>query len=82
MLVISYLGNTYTFTKKDTTESEIMFRERCWWIVKNLVRRPGEIKMIIALSHVWVAIKYFGATYESHIMKTLETYEDVYITNN
>lgn len=80
MLVISYLGNTYTFPRKNNTEAETdaMFRDRCWWIVKNIAKGDKDKKTIIALSHVWVSIKYYGATYDDSIIDVLKTCEDVY----
>lgn len=80
MLVITYLGNTYTFTRNNNTEAEtdIMFRDRCWWIVKNFAKGDKDMKTIVALSHVWVSIKYFGTTYDDITTDTLMTCEDVY----
>jgi hypothetical protein len=82
MLVITYLGKTYIFTRKDTTtelETDTMFRERCWWIVKNIVKDSMDKKTIIALSHIWVSIKYYGAIYDDKTTDKLKTCEDVYI---
>lgn len=86
MLVITYLGNTYVFKKPDDNndvETDAMFRDRCWWLVKNIVRHNTDNKTrLLALSHIWASIKYYGAVYEPHVLDMLKTYEDVYIINN
>jgi hypothetical protein len=86
MLVITYLGKTYVFTKTDDNndvETDVMFRDRCWWIVKNIVRHSKDSKTsLIALSHIWASMKYYGSVYEPHVVELLKTYEDVYIKNN
>lgn len=82
MLVITYLGKTYTFSRKDTTtelETDVMFRDRCWWIVKNIAHNSSvEQKTIIALSHIWTSIKYYGAIYDDKTVDKLKTCADVY----
>lgn len=81
MLVITYIGKTYTFTRKDTSkelETDTMFRDRCWWIVKNLVKGDLDKKTITALSYIWASMKYYGATYDSMIEDKIKTCDDVY----
>lgn len=78
MLVISYLGQTYKFTKTDSTENEYMFRDRCWWIVKN-IDKSQNIDDLVALSHIWVSVKYLGCSYEEHVMELINTFNSVYI---
>jgi hypothetical protein len=79
MLVITYLGNTYIFYKKDETETDAMFRDRCWWIVKNSTNCEIDLKMIISLSSIWTSIKYYGATYDEDVANTITTLNDVYV---
>lgn len=80
MLVITHLGQTYSFAKKDEVETDQMFRDRCWWIVKNMHRHtPSDFKKLIALSHLWVSCKYLNVDYGMEVTDKLKSYEDVYV---
>ncbi len=81
MLVISHKGQTYCFTKTDDTETSTMFRERCWWIVKNIHNGNFDIKKLISLSYVWISMKYYNASYDDETIDLMKTFDDVYIKN-
>ena len=77
MLVITHQGNTYKFDKNDETEEDNMFRDRCWWIIKNLDSKKSS-KELVALSHLWVSVKYYGTSYGTDIMEQLHIHRDVF----
>ncbi len=80
MLVITHLGQTYSFVKNDEVETDQMFRDRCWWIVKNIHHHPQkDVKKLIALSHLWASCKYFNVDYGTEVADTLKCYENVYV---
>lgn len=78
MLVISYKGDTYKFIKKDGTESDTMFRDRCWWIVKNLDNKY-DFNKLMSLSHIYVAIKYYNVSYDENVIELMKTFKDAYL---
>jgi hypothetical protein len=82
MLVITYQGQTYRFAKKDNTETEAMFRDRCWWIVKNIDNdNVKNIEHIISLSYIWISQKYYNVTYDDDTTALMKTLKDVYMKN-
>jgi hypothetical protein len=79
MLVITHQGNIYKFNKTDCTESDTMFRDRCWWIIKNIASpSPKSIQRLTAMSHLWASNKYYGTTYDEEVMNEMQTYQDVF----
>jgi hypothetical protein len=78
MLVISYKGDVYKFTKKDETETTAMFRDRCWWIVKNIENKEYNLDKLMSLSYIYVAMKYQGASYDENVTEVMKTFKDVY----
>jgi hypothetical protein len=80
MLVITYQGQTYRFVKKDDTETVAMFRDRCWWIVKNIDNsNVKSLEHVIALSHIWISLKCYDVTYDDETIALMKTFEDVYV---
>lgn len=77
MLVITYQGQTYFFAKKDDTETETMFRDRCWWIVKNI--DTANVEHIVSLSHIWISQKYYDVSYDDDTIALMKTCKDVYV---
>lgn len=75
MLVISYKGDIYKFIKKDATESDTMFRDRCWWIVKNIDNKH-DINKLMSLSHIYVSIKYYNVSYDETVIELMKTFKD------
>lgn len=78
MLVISYKGDIYKFNKKDETETPTMFRDRCWWIVKNIDNKNHDIDKLTYLSNIYVSMKYYGVSYDDNVMETMSTFKDIY----
>lgn len=76
-LVVPYKGITYVFNKTDEKEDDNMFSHRCWWIAKN-VSSENTIDQLMNMSFVWVAVKFFGVTYDDTVMKNLSTYKDIF----
>lgn len=79
MLVISHKGYIYKFTKNDATETASVFRDRCWWIVKNIDNKEYDIDKLKSLSNIYVSIKYYGVSYDDNITELMKTFKDVYI---
>ena len=79
MLVISYKGYIYKFIKKDETETTSIFRDRCWWIVKNIDNKDYDLDKLISLSNIYVAMKYYGVSYDEDITNIMKTFTDVYV---
>jgi hypothetical protein len=77
MLVITYQGQTYFFSKKDDTETETMFRDRCWWIVKNIDN--DNVEHIVSLSHIWISQKYYDVSYDDDTIALMKTCKDIYV---
>jgi hypothetical protein len=78
MLVISYKGDMYKFIKKDETETTAIFRDRCWWIVKNMDSKNYDLNKLMYLSNIYVAMKYYGVSYDENIIEMMKTFKDVY----
>jgi hypothetical protein len=78
MLVISYKGDMYKFIKKDETETTAIFRDRCWWIVKNIDSKNYDLDKLMSLSNIYVAMKYYGVSYDENIIEMMKTFKDVY----
>lgn len=79
MLVISYLGDTYKFEKNEETEPQTMFRDRCWWIVKNIRNQENiSLNELISLSQIWVSMKYHKTLYQDDVMKLINNLNNVY----
>jgi hypothetical protein len=78
MLVISYKGDMYKFIKKDETETTAIFRDRCWWIVKNIDSKDYDLDKLMSLSNIYVAMKYYGVSYDENIIEMMKTFKDVY----
>lgn len=79
MLVISHKGYLYKFIKSDETETTSIFRDRCWWIVKNIGNKDYDIDKLISLSNIYVSMKYYGVSYDDDIIEIMKTFKDVYI---
>lgn len=78
MLVISYKGYVYKFVKKDETETPAIFRDRCWWIVKNIDNKDLNLDKLMYLSHIYISMKYYGVSYDDNITNIMKTLKDVY----
>ena len=78
MLVISYKGDIYKFIKKDETETTAIFRDRCWWIVKNIGNKDYDLHKLMSLSNIYVAMKYYGVSYDESIVEMMKTFKDIY----
>lgn len=78
MLVISHKGKTYSFTKNDDIETTVMFKERCWWIVKNMENGKFDISSLVSFSHIWISMKYYNASYDDEVIELMKTFKDVY----
>lgn len=78
MLIISYKGDIYKFIKKDETETPAIFRDRCWWIVKNIDNKDYDLDKLMSFSNIYVAIKYYGVSYNNDIIEIMKTFKDVY----
>lgn len=67
--------NDRLFIFKNTVPSDTdeMFIERCWFIVKNLDKYVGRYEYLEKLSHIHVNVKFLGVGYDDEIMKEIST---------
>lgn len=63
MELITY-NNVVYYIKKNNNESNDMFWERAWFIVKN-----NDVDDIISYSKIWQCYKFNNAEYEPKIME-------------
>lgn len=75
MHLIEYNGKFYVF-ENALNESENMFIDRCWFIVKNIDRFDYEY--LEKLSYLWVTSKHLKCEYSKEIMDILGTCNNVY----
>lgn len=78
MLVISYKGYIYRFNKNDETETAAIFRDRCWWIIKNIENKDYNLDKLVSLSKIYIAMKYHGVSYDENIMEIMKDFKDIY----
>lgn len=76
MNIIQYNGKHYVFYNL-RNESEMMFQERTWIIVKN-IHKFASLSDLEALSFIWINHKFLGVTYDEDIMERLKTLNSVY----
>lgn len=72
---IEYCGYSHSFKKNiDDTESDIIFKERCWFIVTlypKLEKEFNDYNDLIKISKIWSNIKYHNCKYSSNIMNRI-----------
>ena len=72
---IEYCGFSHSFKKNENEiESDIIFKERCWFIVTLYPKWESELEDyndLIKISKLWSNIKYKNCRYSSSIMKKI-----------
>ena len=68
--IINYKGNLYIFKKDEDKEPIKIFRDRIWWVVRNM-NKSLDFDTLVALSFIWANIKHNNVTYDDKIMKML-----------
>jgi hypothetical protein len=76
LTTICWQGNTYVFHKMDKTETDEHFRDRVWWIVKNLDK--ASLEHLVNMSYIWSNVVHLKTRYDTKIMGELDTYRPVY----
>ena len=80
MNIVQYNGKHYIFYNT-CNESEEMFQQRTWLIVKNIYKYNNALEYLENLSFAWVNNKFLGVTYDEKIMKEisglLSIYDDI-----
>jgi hypothetical protein len=72
MEVIVYNNNIY-YIKRYHNETNSMFWERAWFIVKNSTPNEDNSEIII-FSKLWQSNKFYNCIYEENIMKKIKEY--------
>lgn len=62
-----YDGRIFVFESSVANETEDMFIERCWYIVKRRSEEspPLDLEHLEKLSHIHVNMKFLGVRYEA-----------------
>lgn len=71
---VEYKGRIYVF-ENTRGETDTMFIERCWFIVKNFEKYKYDFELLESLSYLWVNKKYLKCDYAD---KQLEECNGVY----
>lgn len=79
VLVIPFKGQSYVFHKTYALETDEMFLQRCWWVVKNITDTVS-ITDLLNLSHMWAAVKFLGVAYDDDIMTKISQCTDTFTT--
>lgn len=72
---VEYKGNIYVF-ENTRGESDTMFIDRCWFIVKNYDKY--DYATLESLSYMWVNKKYLKCNYNNELNTMLDTCNGVY----
>ena len=70
VFVLHHLGHTHVFERTSDLTSEEMFYDRCWFIILNIDKKDNE-----AFADLYLALKYYGATYDEALMRGLSAYK-------
>lgn len=69
--IINYKGNLYIFKKDEVSEPVKVFRDRIWWVLRNM-NKSIDFDTLINLSYIWANIKHCNVTYNEDVMKMIE----------
>ena len=72
-MIINIQHHTYTLDK-DPYESDDVFYTRCWFITSQQPVHKIAFKKYLEYSYIYVNIKFHHVTYDTVIMKNIETY--------
>ena len=71
---IEYSGYSHSFKKNiDDIESDIIFKERCWFIATLYPNWESSYEELVKISKLWSNIKYKNCEYSPSIMKKVYT---------
>ena len=69
---IEYSGYSHSFEKNPLDiESDLYFKERCWFIAHFYPQFSGNYKQLVLYSRLWTNIKFNHCEYSIGIMKTI-----------
>jgi hypothetical protein len=72
MQICTLNDRLFIFRKTASNDTDDMFIERCWFIVKNVDKYEGRFEFLEKLSHLHVSNKFLGVGYDDEIMKEIE----------
>lgn len=72
MNTICYRGKIYAFPKNDDSNPDRFYKERIWFIVRNIGKAPFE--RLESISYIWMNHTFYQLEYDHHIMSELAEY--------